>query len=155
MRYIESQKPDQCVLCKKNVAEDHDEENYILLRGEHTFIILNIYPYTNGHLMVVPYMHTSDLNDLPEPALTEMMLLVRKCVNALHDAMNPMGFNIGMNLGRVAGAGIDDHVHMHVVPRWQGDANFMPVISDTRMIPETLADTYTRLRPFFTETEKP
>ncbi|MGQ9674043.1 MAG: HIT family protein [Chloroflexota bacterium] len=144
MKFILSDKKGGCVFCQK-VAETNDRANYLLYRGDHSFIMLNAYPYNNGHLLVVPYNHSPSLEDLDHATLTEVMLLVNRGLAALRKAMNPQGFNIGANLGAVAGAGITDHVHLHIVPRWQGDNNFLPVIDDTRLIPECLDDTYQRL----------
>jgi ATP adenylyltransferase len=118
----------------------------VLVRGEHAFVMLNAFPYTNGHLMVAPVRHTADMNDLSDEELLEVMHLVRESVNLLREAYRPDGFNIGINLGRAAGAGIVDHLHWHIVPRWNGDTNFMPVLADVRVIPDSLDNTYTKLR---------
>ncbi len=147
MEYILSDKRDEvtgCLFCTK-AQQDRDRENLILCRGTFTYIILNLYPYNNGHLMVVPYAHTADLAGLDQPTLAEMMWQVRRSVEALKRSMTPDGFNIGINIGRAAGAGVEQHVHMHVVPRWMGDTNFMPVVGDVRLIPEDLPSTYERL----------
>ncbi|MEA1958280.1 MAG: HIT domain-containing protein [Chloroflexota bacterium] len=142
----------ECVLCDKpRCPVEKDKENYILYRGEHCYIMLNLYPYTNGHMMIVPYLHEGDLTELDDDSLQGMSVLMRAAVAALSRLMQPTGFNIGMNLGRVAGAGIAEHLHMHVVPRWQGDTNFMSVLGDTRMIPEDLDITYDKLRPLLAE----
>lgn len=149
MTYVQrDDKISGCVLCEKG-ASDEDAANYILDRGERAYIILNLYPYNNGHLMVVPYKHVASLEDLETETLTELMLLVNRSLAALREAMAPHGFNIGVNLGRAAGAGIHSHVHIHIVPRWEGDTNFMPVLGETRVIPQMLEDTYTRLLPLF------
>ncbi|MCL4459416.1 MAG: HIT domain-containing protein [Chloroflexi bacterium] len=142
--YILGEKATGCIFCEK-ARENRDRENYILYRGERGFIMLNLYPYNNGHLMVVPYAHVCGLEELDEATLAELMRLVKRGTAALQRAMNPEGFNIGMNIGKVAGAGIADHVHLHVVPRWAGDTNFIPVLSDTRLIPELPETTYERL----------
>ncbi len=149
MTYIEgSIKPDGCIFCDFP-RQDRDAELHILHRGDRAFVILNAYPYTNGHLMVAPYRHGSDLNDLAAEELQEMMVLTRRCVNALKAAFGPDGFNVGMNMGHVAGAGIADHLHMHIVPRWNGDTNFMAVCGDVRVVPQHLSATYERLmKPF-------
>lgn len=145
MAYIQrDEKKGGCVLCEKWASND-DAANYVLYRGERAYIILNLYPYNNGHLMVVPYKHVASLEDLDTETLTELMLLVKRSLAALREAMAPDGFNIGVNLGRAAGAGIYEHVHIHIVPRWEGDTNFMPVLGETRVIPEMLEDTYARL----------
>ena len=133
-----------CLFCQK-LAENKDKENLILYRGQHCFIMLNAYPYTNGHLMVVPYAHVRNLDQLDTPTLTDLMLLTKRSIVALQKVMSPDGFNMGINVGKVAGAGVEDHVHFHVVPRWLGDTNFMPVLAETRLIPEPLNDTYDRL----------
>ncbi len=144
MKYIRDEKPQECVFCEKVQADD-DAANRILCRGDRTALVLNLYPYTNGHLLVVPYAHVADLVDLDEETLAEMMRMTAKGVRVLREAMCPDGFNVGLNLGRSAGAGIEDHVHIHIVPRWQGDTNFMPVFGDVRVIPEWLDDTYHKL----------
>jgi ATP adenylyltransferase len=146
MQYIKrADEFEGCIFCAFP-AEENDEERLILLRGERAFLILNAFPYSNGHLMITPFRHTADLNDLDAAELLEMMTLTRRAVNLLKAAFNPEGFNIGVNMGRVAGAGIADHVHIHVVPRWSGDTNFMPVLGDVRVIPESLNAVYRRLR---------
>ncbi|MGB9880431.1 MAG: HIT family protein [Anaerolineae bacterium] len=145
MKYITGDKSQNCVLCEALQAGD-DAARYILYRGKKAVLMLNLYPYINGHLMVVPYEHVGDLVELDEETLADMMFLTKMGVQALREAMNnPHGFNVGMNLGRVAGAGIQDHVHIHIVPRWEGDTNFMPVLADVRIIPESLDDTYHKL----------
>ncbi len=145
MAYLTEERPQGCIFCIK-AAEDRDEENLIVCRGEHTFIMLNRYPYNAGHLMVIPYAHVASLEDLPAEVLTELMLLVNRSLAALRRAMSPEAFNVGANLGHAAGAGIVDHVHMHVVPRWEGDTNFLPVLADVRVVPEFLSDTYRKIR---------
>ena len=145
MAYIEeSEKPFGCIFCEFPKQQD-DVGLHILYRGERAFVILNAYPYTNGHLMVAPYRHGADMDALEPEELLEMMRLTRRCVNALKEAFSPEGFNIGMNVGRVAGAGIADHLHMHIVPRWNGDTNFMAVCGDVRVVPQHLSVTYERL----------
>ena len=146
MRYIETaDEAEGCIFCTKP-EENRDDENLILLRGERAFIMLNAFPYSNGHLMVSPYKHTADLDDLADKELLDLMKVTRRGVNVLKAAFRPDGFNIGINMGRVAGAGIRDHVHIHIVPRWNGDTNFMPVLADVRVIPESLAVVYERLK---------
>ncbi|MCL5947001.1 MAG: HIT domain-containing protein [Chloroflexi bacterium] len=142
--YIVSPKPADCIFCKA-AAQHNDVLNHILHRGKTTFVILNRYPYNNGHLMVVPYRHIADLDTLTTDELSEIAEATRHAVTVLSRTMNPSGFNIGLNLGQVAGAGIADHLHVHVVPRWQGDTNFVGVIADTRLIPQSLEDTWTSL----------
>ena len=144
-----------CIFCNKlRAAPERDRENLVLLRGARAFILLNLYPYANGHLMVAPNQHCGELEALDGETLKEMMLLVGKGIRALRHEMNPQGFNVGANLGRVAGAGVEDHVHFHIVPRWNGDTNFMPVLAETRMIPELLPQTYESLLAALKEEEK-
>ena len=144
IEYIQTEKPEGCILCEKPEQTD-DAQNYILYRGDKNFIILNSYPYNPGHLMVAPYRHVATPEDLTEEERHEHFEIVSRGIKALRQVFNPGGFNVGMNLGKVAGAGIDDHFHTHVVPRWLGDTNFMPVLADTRVLPEALADTYQKL----------
>jgi len=138
-------KKDGCVFCQAVAAQD-DAGTLIVLRAEKSFVILNRYPYTSGHVMVVPYAHVSDFSAADPDALAEMMRLAQRVQVALVHTYRPEGFNIGMNLGRAAGAGIVDHLHLHVLPRWSGDANFMTVVGETRVEPEELPTTYERLR---------
>jgi ATP adenylyltransferase len=150
MKYIKGidKKEEGCIFCAKPKQSD-DKKNLILFRGSHSFIILNAFPYSNGHLLIVPFLHTSELDMLKEPVSSELWKHVVLCKNVLKKAYNPDGFNIGMNLGRPAGAGIDQHLHIHVVPRWNGDTNFMSVLDETRVISEGLGETYDSLFPFF------
>lgn len=136
-----------CVFCDRiRLPETQDRSSLIVLRATHNFVILNLYPYNSAHLMVVPYSHTADLVGLDADTAIEMMTLVQRMVRAIAEEYNPEGFNIGMNLGRVAGAGVADHLHMHVVPRWAGDTNFMPIVGATKVMPELLETTYDRLK---------
>ena len=145
-RYIQTAEgTDTCIFCQK-AGEQKDEENLIVHRGRHNFVILNLFPYTTGHLMVAPYQHVDTLDKADEASVTEMMLLVRDAQTHLGSVYKAHGFNLGMNLGSAAGAGIDGHIHMHVLPRWRGDANFMSVIGETRVMPEDLGETYRKLR---------
>lgn len=129
------------------IAQDSDDTaNHVLVRERSCYAVLNTYPYNGGHLMIVPYRQTADFNDLTETELTDLMLLMRRCINALKQTMRPDGFNVGVNLGRVAGAGVDNHLHLHIVPRWNGDTNFMPVLGATSVVPEALLDVAARLR---------
>jgi len=144
MAYIEVPRAEGCVFCTKP-AEGDDREQLILYRGELCFVLMNLFPYNNGHLMVTPYRHTADLPSLTAEEQAEMMALTQYCVTLLGEAMRPDGYNVGMNLGRTAGAGIADHLHMHVVPRWNGDTNFMPVLGETKVLPDALHGTYDRL----------
>jgi ATP adenylyltransferase len=144
IKYILSDKEKGCIFCDK-LKERKDRENYILYRSEHSFIILNIYPYNSGHLMVAPYKHVASFEGMEKDELAELFQMVNKCTKLLSATMQPDGFNIGVNLGRVAGAGVKDHVHIHIVPRWAGDANFMPVLADVNVIPEALDSVFDRL----------
>jgi len=148
LEYILGERPGTCIFCEK-AQEDRDAENLILLRAEHCFVIMNRYPYNNGHLMVAPYEHVDTPTRLSPEAQTEMMALVNLCLEVLKEGMQPDGFNIGMNLGAGAGAGIVDHIHMHIVPRWSGDTNFMPVLAETHVIVEALGQCRNRLKPLF------
>ncbi|HEX9114427.1 MAG TPA: HIT domain-containing protein [Anaerolineae bacterium] len=142
--YILSAKKDGCFLCEA-VHSDNDRENLVLQRGERSFLILNRYPYNNGHLMAVPYHHVQTLEMLTPEEQADLMKMTVLGVATLRQAMHPEGFNIGYNIGKVAGAGLQDHVHCHVVPRWNGDTNFMPIVSDTRVIPQSLESAYDQL----------
>ena len=134
-----------CIFCVKG-AEDRDEANHIVHRGAHNFIILNLYPYSTGHLMVAPYEHVATLEAAPEAALDEMIQLARQAEIHLRAIYSPQGLNLGMNLGESAGAGVPGHIHMHVLPRWVADANFASVVGETRILPETLEVTWGRMR---------
>lgn len=144
MAFIQGDKTTECIFCVKGRERD-DRRNLVLARGKHNFVLLNLYPYTTGHLMIAPYLHRGRLEDLDSTVTAEMMDLAKRSTAALGRAYRTQSFNIGMNVGAVAGAGIADHVHLHVVPRWPGDSNFMPVLGDVRLIPETLESTYDRL----------
>jgi len=146
--YIRQEKPEGCIFCIKP-QENRDAANFILFRGNLNFVIMNTYPYNPGHLMVVPYRHIGRLEDLSTEERNEHYEIVSRVVRILRETSKTENFNIGMNLGRVAGAGIDDHIHTHIVPRWNGDNNFMPVIADTRVISESMEDIYQRLRGKF------
>lgn len=148
MQFIRMKKPKGCFLCD-NPRQDDDAQNYIIYRGKQNFVILNSYPYNAGHLMVAPYRHVASLEDLTAEERNEHFEIVNRCVKVLREEVGPEGFNIGMNLGKASGAGIADHIHTHIVPRWQGDTNFIPVITDVKVIPEALAETYERLSPRF------
>jgi ATP adenylyltransferase len=145
IEYILSKKSPGCIFCDKP-AENKDDENLILYRGKHSFIIMNAFPYNNGHMMVVPYRHTAMLAGWSHEEQIELIELADLAVELLKKLMKPDGFNLGMNMGLVAGAGVADHIHLHVVPRWNGDTNFMPVMSDTRVISEALRMTYGKLK---------
>lgn len=141
MAFINSKKPDKCVFCKA-AEESADQENLVVFRGKTVFVMLNKYPYTTGHIMIIPYRHVADFWQLTDDELCETALLTRQLIGVLRKAFKPEGFNIGANLGACAGAGIADHVHQHIVPRWSGDTNFMPVLSDVRVHPTDLQSVY-------------
>lgn len=134
-----------CIFCDK-CAQSDDVGNLIVYRGVHTFVLLNLFPYNNGHLMIAPYRHTASLNDLDDAATLEMLTLAKRAQAALHAAFRPEAYNLGMNLGRVAGAGIADHLHLHIVPRWNGDTNFMPVLADVKVLPDALEASAAKIR---------
>lgn len=148
LEYIVGEREDGCVFCILPQRND-DEKHHVLFRGKHTYIVMNAFPYSNGHLLIPPYRHIADLNELTDEESLEMMQLARMCCSALKEACGPDGFNIGLNLGTAAGAGIADHLHMHVVPRWSGDTNFMPVLADVKVMPEALDTTYKKLKERF------
>lgn len=145
-RYIaDASKDDRCVFCDAASASD-DEKTLIVFRGSKCFIILNRFPYTSGHVMVVPFEHVADLSNAALATLSEMMQLAQRVQLALEKTYHPQGYNLGMNLGRAAGAGVTGHLHLHVLPRWAGDANFMTVVGETRVEPEDLSTSYEKLR---------
>ena len=137
-----------CVFCVK-MQQSNDEENLILYRGLNSYVLLNLFPYNTGHLMIAPYNHIAELSLADDATWMEMMSLTRKAEQAIKKAYRPDGINLGMNLGKSAGAGIADHIHMHVLPRWHADSNFITVIGETRILPEVLPDTYRKLKPLF------
>jgi ATP adenylyltransferase len=144
-RYVSQAGPaDECIFCQ--AAAGPDEESYILHRASRNFVILNRFPYTNGHLMIAPFEHVATLGEAAEATLAEMMSLARRAEKHLREIYRAQGLNVGMNLGQCAGAGVAGHIHMHVLPRWMGDANFMTVVGETRVLPEDLAVTYEKLR---------
>ena len=148
MEYILSDEEEGCFICDLTQAEP-SEENLLLYRNEHAMVLMNKYPYNNGHILVAPVGHTADLTELTETEYGGTMELFRFSLKALENLMDPEGFNAGLNLGKTGGAGLEEHVHFHIVPRWHGDTNFMPVISDLRVIPEAIRETYGYLRPLF------
>ena len=150
MEYVAGARAEGCVFCER-AHEDSGDAEPVLYRGEFNFALLNAYPYNSGHLMIVPYQHTGELDDLDEATLCEMMSLAQAAIRAMRRCMRPDGINLGMNMGKAAGAGIDEHVHLHVVPRWSGDTNFMTSLSDTRVVPESLDECARRLGPMMAE----
>lgn len=149
-RYIatfkDEKKNEGASLFTRVAGENNDTKNLVLARRKHCFVMMNLYPYNSGHLMVVPYKKTSDLADLSPEEQLEIMQTTTEMIELLKKTLKPHGFNFGSNLGRVAGAGIDDHIHFHIVPRWNGDMNFMPTIADTKVVSESMRDTYKRLK---------
>jgi ATP adenylyltransferase len=138
---------EECIFCSKPAGDD--EQGLIVHRGERCFVLLNLFPYTNGHLMVAPFEHLATLQDLDQQTVAELMALAQRAMTVLEERYEPHGFNVGFNQGRVAGAGFEHHIHMHVVPRWGGDTNFMPVLADARVMPQSLEDSYATLRGSF------
>jgi len=148
IEYIKRPKPQGCIFCLKD-GRERDRDNLVLYRTSLALVMLNRYPYTNGHLLIAPYRHVADMNALTVEEKLELFDLVGLSCTVLTEAVAPQGFNIGMNLGKAAGAGVDDHLHFHVVPRWNGDTNFMSVVADLRVMPENLLSTYDMLLPGF------
>jgi len=148
MEYIGSEKPSGCLLCAA-AGKGMSDGFYVLFTGKVSTVMLNRYPYNCGHLMVSPIRHVASLEDLTEEESGDLFTLLRASTAALKKTLNPEGFNVGMNIGRASGAGIEEHLHMHVVPRWNGDTNYMPVISSTKVMPEHLEETYNKLKPLF------
>jgi ATP adenylyltransferase len=151
MSYLQNDANDSnkdCIFCAK-ANGSNDAAEHVLYRGQYVFVTLNLYPYNNGHLMIVPYTHAAHLVDLSDEAAAEIMQVTQMAIRVLRTAYNPQGFNIGMNIGSAAGAGIAEHLHQHIVPRWSGDTNFMTVLGSTRTIPEWIDETYQRLSPLW------
>ena len=151
-RYIASgvdSQTDECVFCRIANDSEHDDENLVLHRSRLAFVVLNLYPYISGHLMVVPYLHTAEFDSMPKEITDEMMDLTKRAQTALREVYSPAGFNLGMNLGAAAGAGVADHIHVHLLPRWSGDTNFMTTVGETRVLPEDLQTTYSKLHVKF------
>jgi ATP adenylyltransferase len=147
IEYILAPKPPRTESLFAQIAQSsEDEANYVIARDRTCFALLNTFPYTGGHLMVVPYKQAQDLNELTDEEMTDLMRLTRRCKNALSRVMKPEGFNVGLNLGKVAGAGILEHLHVHLVPRWGGDTNFMPVLANTTVVPQALKELAAQLR---------
>lgn len=149
IEYIENaEKNKGCIFCEKP-KENDDQKNLLVYRAEKAFVMMNRYPYNNGHLMIIPYRHTPELSELAMDEKMELWRLLERAQRVLHDVMHPQGFNIGMNIGRLAGAGIVDHLHFHIVPRWGGDTNFMPILGHTKIISEALEETWAHLKKAF------
>ncbi len=154
-KYVKKKKPSRrktCFLCDYAVNYDKDEENYVLYRGEYSYVVLNRYPYNEAHLMIVPYRHVTQIEDLSNEEWMDIIELMRKSIIAIKEAYSPDGFNIGINIGKSAGAG-EEHLHIHIVPRWAGDTNFMTTVEKTRVIPDDLRSVYKTLKPLFEQTQ--
>ncbi len=146
MNYVVGSKPDGCVFCGKTEDRD-DAENHVLYRGEYNFVLLNAYPYNSGHVMVVPYKHASCLTELDSATVSEMFSMAQALVGVMKSYLHAEGVNLGMNIGQAAGAGIEAHLHLHLLPRWSGDTNYMTSIGGTRIVPQSLDETYMSLQP--------
>jgi len=146
--YIRAPKHEGCIFCKKSQSTQ-DRDNLVLYRGKESFVLMNLYPYSNGHLMVSPYKHTADTNEISQEGNQEIMNLVNKSMNILKNSMGADGFNFGANFGKAGGAGIEEHIHFHIVPRWIGDTNFMPVVGNTKVMVEGLKETWDSIIPQF------
>lgn len=142
MAFIKGEKPKECIFCQKARQTSSDEQNFVLVRGKWCFSILNLYPYSTGHVLVIPYRHTRDFTSLTLDESFEMFAMAKQSIVAIDKCFTPEGYNIGMNLGKSAGAGIADHLHLHIVPRWEGDNNFMPVIGNVKVHPTDLPSVY-------------
>jgi ATP adenylyltransferase len=150
MEFIKGPKPSGCFFCEAAAADPSDDAQLLVLaRGELALAILNRYPYNNGHLMIAPNAHLANLEDLPAAAADDVMALTQRSLRVLRQVLSPQGFNLGINAGKTAGAGVADHVHQHVVPRWEGDTNFMPIVADTKVLNESLTVSYQQLRAGF------
>jgi len=147
-RSASGESDDECFLCS-GAADSDDRAHLILYRAQRVFVVLNLYPYNNGHLLIAPYAHTGEFATLDSATAADLMAETQHAVAVLEAEYRPHGFNVGLNLGRVAGAGLPGHVHVHVVPRWNGDSNFMPIVGNTKLLPETIEQTYDRLEPRF------
>lgn len=150
IEYILSKKEESCIFCPGD-DRSKDRERLILYVGPHSIVIMNKFPYNNGHLLVAPKRHISDMESMTEDEITEVFYMIKNSVSILKKVMKPDGFNIGLNMGRVAGAGIEEHLHFHIVPRWNGDTSFMTVLDEVRVIPEHIKQTYDKLLPYFKE----
>lgn len=148
---MEKVRPSNCIFCE-TPSTQQDEKNFILYRGKSVFSLLNLYPYNPGHIMIAPYRHLDDLKELSAEEQFELIQEAARATSLLRETINPDGFNLGMNQGKAAGAGVEDHLHLHLVPRWNGDTNFMPIVTETKVIPEELAVTYRKLASAFRKT---
>ncbi|MBW1915488.1 MAG: HIT domain-containing protein [Deltaproteobacteria bacterium] len=149
MQYILSDgKPDGCIFCPGD-SRDNDEDRLILHLGPYSMVMMNKYPYNSGHLLVLPNNHVQELDQLSDEQIIDLTLTVKKTINIMKQIMSPEGFNVGLNIGKAAGAGIEEHLHFHIVPRWNGDVNFMTILGEVRVVPEHLKTTYKNFRPYF------
>ena len=148
MEYVTRDKSGECIFCTLPKSED-DEKNFILFQGKRSFVVMNIFPYNNGHLMVSPYRHLACITALGKEESLELTELTKNCIEILRSLNTPDGFNVGFNIGKSGGAGFDEHIHNHIVPRWEGDTNFMPVLAETKIHPEHLQKSYEKLSPHF------
>lgn len=153
IKYILSEKENHCIFCLDHDESD-DPKHFIIKRTKHSFVMLNAYPYNNGHIMIIPKKHCKSLQELDQDEISDLFNLVKETEMVVRAAYNPEGINIGINMGRAAGAGIDDHLHVHLVPRWNGDVNFMTVIGETRVIPEAFESAYSKLKEQFDNVER-
>ncbi len=145
---------DACIFCAKSQADpSEDAKNLVIYRGAYCFVMMNLYPYNTGHLLISPYQHTGTLTQIPPETAQELFALTQKSEAALTEALRPHGFNLGMNLGKIAGAGFPNHAHMHIVPRWEGDTNFMPVLADVKIMPEFMEQTYAKIMAAFSKSQ--
>jgi len=144
IKYISMHKQKRCIFCLKHNKKT-DKQKFVILRGEYSFSLLNIYPYNNGHFMVCPKRHIKDIEQLTKEELADLFEVLKKTKKIIEKTLKPQGYNIGINVGRISGAGVDKHLHIHVVPRWKGDTNFMPVVSDTKVVSQSLKDLYNKL----------
>lgn len=147
MEYLKAEKPDGCIFCKDSIRD----KSLVLHEGTSCYVIMNKYPYNSGHVLIVPFRHISDIEDMSKEEKMEMIDLMDRSVRIMKEVMNPEGFNIGMNVGKAGGAGIESHLHLHIVPRWPGDTNFVTVLGEVRVIPENVEQTRDSLLPFFKE----
>ena len=148
MEYILGKKPEDCIFCLGK-DEMEDQKRLVLYRSDLSFVIMNRYPYNNGHIMIAPLKHLPNIEDLDTKTVQDMFQLLQKSIEIIRICLKPEGFNIGVNIGKAGGAGIEEHLHIHIVPRWNGDTNFMPVLGDVRVMPEHLEDSYNKLYPYF------
>jgi ATP adenylyltransferase len=148
MQYIKEaviENPGECIFCL-NAQKNNDRERLVLFRGKTALVVMNKFPYNNGHLLIAPYRHIGSFSQLSDEELLEMQRLIDRCISAMEATMHPQGFNIGVNIGRVAGAGVEDHIHYHLLPRWNGDTNYLPIFGEVKVISEDLWDTYVKIK---------